>query len=100
MAKNLHTVHPTPIDQSSTNNNSNKMQTKSEWDKSKSDEYQKHFDKDKIKLMLDNLDLVDPKEVTSKTTKNFAEDFINMLIEPAKTTGMVKQIPTTKKVNK
>ena len=100
MAKNLHTVHPIPIDQSSTNNNSNEMQTKSEWDKSKSDEYQKHFDKDKIKLMLDNLDLVDPKEVTSETIKNFAEDFKNMLIEPAKTTGMVKQIPTTKKVNK
>ena len=100
MAKNLHTVHPIPIDQSSTNNNSNEMQTKSEWDKSKSDEYQKHFDKDKIKLMLDNLDLVDPKEVTSETIKNFAEDIKNMLIEPAKTTGMVKQIPTTKKVNK
>ena len=100
LAKNLPSVQTHSTDHLDKDFNITEPIKKSEWDKSKSDEYQKHFDMDKIQNMSYNLSLVNLGEITEETVNVFSGDLKNLFTDPAKATGMFKQLPISNKVKK
>ena len=73
LAQSLHTVHTIPNDHPNIDHDSNEPQIRSEWDKSKRENYQKLFDMDKIQTLFNNLSLVTTNEVTEDTINSFSE---------------------------
>ena len=65
---------------------------KCKWDNSKKEEYQKNFDKSKIHNIWTNLLTINANNVTQTTMENISQDLKDIFIDPAKTTGMYKEI--------
>ena len=79
------------------NPQSNKIyKIKCEWDDDKTVEYQMNFDENKINHTFLNLSSANTNEMTQVHMDSISSDLKEILIEPAKITGMYKQIrPTT-----
>ena len=98
--KSLHTNHTNPVKEKTIPNTTKNKQGKSKWDNSKKDDYQNSFDLNKIGNMLLNLSTVNASEVTLVTIDKIALELNDIFIDPAKTTGMHKQVPVTNKPRK
>ena len=68
---------------------------KCKWDDSKQCEYQISFDEDKIDAILVNICSADSNEITQDTMDNITNGLEDLLLEPAKATGMYKQLNNT-----
>ena len=92
----------TKTDTTNTNetNNTNTHYTRCKWDNSKKGEYTQNFDMGKIKNISNNLSTLNVGEVTLPMIDNLTQGLKDLFIDPAKTTGMFKQVPLNTKKRK
>ena len=100
MAQNLPIVQNLSTDYVNNDQTSNEPKIKFEWDKSKMEDYQNSFDRNKLQIISNKLSTVNISDITDDTIQEIADDFKNMIIESAKATGMCKQIPIHKSTKK
>merc|ERR1711888_572268 len=72
--------------------NTNTHYIKCKWDNSKKEEYMQNFDMSKINNISNNLTAISVTEVTLPIIDGFAQDLKNLFTEPAKSTGIYKQV--------
>ena len=81
-------------------NNTNTHYIKCKWDNNKKGEYTQNFDMSKINIISNNLSTLNVDEVTLPMIDSIALGLKEVLIDPAKTTGMYKQVPLNTKKRK
>ena len=91
----MHVNNPILID-----NTNNETFVKCKWDESKKDEYEVSFNTSKIKDIIQTLSNINTNEITQDKMDNINSDLNNIFMEPAKNTGMYKNLKTTLKNRK
>ena len=76
----------------SINDNIDNNHIKCKWENEKTNDYQNNFEMDKIHDILLYLSSINPREVTVDTINQISDNLRDILINPAKVTGMHKQL--------
>ena len=76
----------------SINENIDNNHIKCKWENEKTNDYQNNFEMDKIHDILLYISSINPNEVTVDTINQISDNLRDILINPAKVTGMHKQI--------
>ena len=76
------------------NDNLDKTHIKCKWENEKTNDYQNNFEMDKIHDILLYVSSINPSEVTIDTINRISDNLRDILINPAKATGMHKQVPS------
>ena len=75
------------------NDNLDKTHIKCKWENEKTNDYQNNFEMDKIHDILLYVSSINPSEVTIDTINRISDNLRDILINPAKATGMHNQLP-------
>ena len=101
---NLNMTKPPPDNNTDTTNtdetNTNTHYTRCKWDSNKKGEYTQNFDMSKINNISNNLSTLNVGEVTLPMIDSLTQGLNELFIDPAKTTGMFKQVPLNTKKRK
>ena len=81
-----------PINSTNKNLVSNDNIVRCNWEIEKSGEYEKSFDIDKINSFTEKVFKINPNDITHSTLDCIAKDLKDILLEPAKITGMHKEV--------